>query len=80
MWVSWVPSEDTADVQSWRMWKLGQPISPLEVIASTLCMLALLPLHSVFLPSPTLLPLHSRGFRDTPSCWLPLTAVCPDCR
>ena len=26
-WVSWVPSQDTADVRSWRMWKLGQPVS-----------------------------------------------------
>ena len=34
-WVSWVPSEETADIQSWRMWKLGQPVSPLEVIQST---------------------------------------------
>jgi len=33
--VSWLPSETTADVESWRMWKLGQPISPLEVIQST---------------------------------------------
>lgn len=33
--MSWLPSEETADVHSWRMWKLGQPVSPLEVILET---------------------------------------------
>ena len=30
--MSWQPEPATADAQSWRMWKLGSPISPLEVL------------------------------------------------
>lgn len=32
LWVDWQPEAATADVASWRMWKLGSPISPLEVV------------------------------------------------
>lgn len=32
LWVDWQPEPATADVASWRMWKLGSPISPLEVV------------------------------------------------
>ena len=32
MWVQFAPSPDVADPQSWQMYKLGRPISPLEVV------------------------------------------------
>lgn len=32
MWVQFAPSADVADAASWQMYKLGRPISPLEVV------------------------------------------------
>lgn len=32
MWVQFAASTEVADSQSWQMYKLGRPISPLEVI------------------------------------------------
>ena len=33
-WVSFAPDGEAADPSSWRMAKLGRPVSPLEVIAN----------------------------------------------
>ena len=32
MWVQFAPSAEVADAASWQMYKLGRPISPLEVV------------------------------------------------
>ena len=32
MWVQFAPSAAVADAASWQMYKLGRPISPLEVV------------------------------------------------
>ena len=32
MWFQFAPSSDVADPESWQMYKLGQPISPLDVV------------------------------------------------
>ena len=32
MWVQFAPSSHVADPESWQMYKLGQPVSPLDVV------------------------------------------------
>ena len=34
VWVQFSPDTDMTDISTWQMYKLGRPISPLEVVAN----------------------------------------------